>query len=936
VGTTGTGSTTVEFSEPDVFVDVDTIPAPTDLSSTNNSNFEQLTPVNNATSHDVLDVDDTVTATLTANVTEIAETGGTITYTVTLSGGPGAIDPDTDLVFALENGESVTIKAGEISGSVDAVYADGDITTQASIDNAFATNAVTSGGTEYENLVTAGTTSVDVDYTPVITDLTPISGGGDAVVDEDDLLASRGTDESAGSDTSKESTTQEGTFTITAGDGVSTLTIAGNTIISGGSLLSPDPSFTTAMGNTLTVTDYNSADGTVTYTYTLNDNEISTLGDDDGQDSIFEDLAVVLTDTDNDQATGTLSVQIVDDVPTAALTIGTSDPEYLSETDTGAAATVSFTLDSSASVEGADGASSVYSIELDTTDNTDTLGVDGDTGYYSGLMAANGDKIYLFEVSDSQIIGRTASNPTPAFTVDISVNAEITVTVGAQGFFHDATQLQGELVLMTGVKLLAVNTMTDGDGDESVAKVDISGRIGFTDGEPTLVTSNIAAPNAAGTYTGLLELDTAADDAFTLYQSLTAEGAGLTWSSIRDGYSFAIDAEASTPDSVVYVATNDATGETFFTVTLNNDGTYDVEIVNPDQVTTVDSGSLLQGIDGGSNLPSYTFDSSNFDGLFDLVATASNDTITISATDLGVGDNVMHGGDVLNFAVNPTQAGNDSNVTVASMTFVLSSTAGIKNGDPATFTLTYADGDTKVITTDVGSKIGTGASAYYELLLTEADIDAANNGQVTNISLTGGATESFKITGVSLEYSKQEFPNDYDLTFDVVAEDSDGDAATSSFGVSVSTDEDGVYTIDGTTGDDYVYGTSGDDILSGGAGDDILIGGAGDDILSGGADADTFDFNLADLGTTTDVAADTITDFSTAEGDVIDLSDVLGNPDNTITGIDNGGHLQIQVTNSVEGGVVQTIDVDTISVTGDVNAQAALDSLLASNNVLDS
>jgi hypothetical protein len=489
---------------------------------------------------------------------------------------------------------------------------------------------------------------------------------------------------------------------------------------------------------------------------------------------------------------------------------------------------------------------------------------------------------------------------------------------------------------MTGVKLLAVNTMTDGDGDESVAKVDISGRIGFTDGEPTLVTSNIAAPNAAGTYTGLLELDTAADDAFTLYQSLTAEGAGLTWSSIRDGYSFAIDAEASTADSVVYVATNDATGETFFTVTLNNDGTYNVEIVNPDQVTTVDSGSLLQGIDGGSNLPSYTFDSSNFDGLFDLVATAENDTITISATDLGVGDNVMHGGDVLNFAVNPTQAGNDSNVTVASMTFVLSATGGIKNGDPATFTLTYADGDTKVITTDVGSKIGTGASAYYELLLTEADIDAANNGQVTNISLTGGATESFKITGVSLEYSKQEFPNDYDLTFDVVAEDSDGDAATSSFGVSVSTDEDGVYTIDGTTGDDYVYGTSGDDILSGGAGDDILIGGAGDDILSGGADADTFDFNLADLGTTTDVAADTITDFSTAEGDVIDLSDVLGNPDNTITGIDNGGHLQIQVTNSVEGGVVQTIDVDTISVTGDVNAQAALDSLLASNNVLDS
>ncbi|MGY2437181.1 VCBS domain-containing protein, partial [Escherichia coli] len=40
-----------------------------------------------------------------------------------------------------------------------------------------------------------------------ITNLTPKGAGGDAIVHEDDLLGDRGPNESAGSDTSKESTT---------------------------------------------------------------------------------------------------------------------------------------------------------------------------------------------------------------------------------------------------------------------------------------------------------------------------------------------------------------------------------------------------------------------------------------------------------------------------------------------------------------------------------------------------------------------------------------------------------------------------------------------------------------------------------------------------------------------------------------------------------
>jgi len=71
----------------------------------------------------------------------------------------------------------------------------------------------------------------------------------------------------------------------------------------------------------------------------------------------------------------------------------------------------------------------------------------------------------------------------------------------------------------------------------------------------------------------------------------------------------------------------------------------------------------------------------------------------------------------------------------------------------------------------------------------------------------------------------------------------------------------------GGADDDRLAGGAGDDRLFGGDGDDRLNGGRGDDTLTGGDGADSFIFGPASLG---DV--DTITDFSSAEGDVIRLN----------------------------------------------------------------
>ncbi len=138
-----------------------------------------------------------------------------------------------------------------------------------------------------------------------ITDLTPQAQGGDASVNEANLAD--------GSAPNLPALTQTGTFNVSAPDGLSSLTVDGHAVIAGGAFSAT--SFTTGLGNTLSFTGFNPATGVVTYSYTLLDNENHPTGN--GVNSLFENFAVVLTDTDGSTAPDTLSVNIVDDVPTA-------------------------------------------------------------------------------------------------------------------------------------------------------------------------------------------------------------------------------------------------------------------------------------------------------------------------------------------------------------------------------------------------------------------------------------------------------------------------------------------------------------------------------------------------------------------------------------------------------------------------------------------
>ena len=111
-----------------------------------------------------------------------------------------------------------------------------------------------------------------------------------------------------------------------------------------------------------------------------------------------------------------------------------------------------------------------------------------------------------------------------------------------------------------------------------------------------------------------------------------------------------------------------------------------------------------------------------------------------------------------------------------------------------------------------------------------------------------------------------------------------------------------------TVAGNELHGSGGDDHLVGSQGDDILYGGAGSDILTGGLGSDTFVWQLPDAGSVSQPALDTITDFNLAQGDRLDLSDMLkGSGAGSVN--DLLAHVQVSVTAGSDGASDLRLDI---------------------------
>ncbi|WP_192560066.1 retention module-containing protein [Pseudomonas allokribbensis] len=198
--------------------------------------------------------------------------------------------------------------------------------------------------------------------------------------------------------------TQAGSFSISAPDGLTSLSIGGISVIVGGVPVGFPQSITTQLGNTLTITGYNPANGTVTYSYTLNGNDAHPAGD--GANSLSEHFTVIAGDSNGDTATGSLDVNITDDVPKA-----------VDDSNAGTASETNLTLTGNVltnDVQGAD--------RVPTGPNAGPITAGTFTGTYGTLVLnANGTYTYTLNTNDADFKNlHGGGNGTENFTYTIT------------------------------------------------------------------------------------------------------------------------------------------------------------------------------------------------------------------------------------------------------------------------------------------------------------------------------------------------------------------------------------------------------------------------------------------------------------------------------------------------------------------------------------
>jgi Ca2+-binding RTX toxin-like protein len=149
---------------------------------------------------------------------------------------------------------------------------------------------------------------------------------------------------------------------------------------------------------------------------------------------------------------------------------------------------------------------------------------------------------------------------------------------------------------------------------------------------------------------------------------------------------------------------------------------------------------------------------------------------------------------------------------------------------------------------------GTGNDTYIVSVTTDQIVEQAGEG-----------TDTIQVSGISYTLS--------DNVENLVNTATTGSAIARLVGNQLANDIQGGAVsdnLDGGAGNDVLHGGAGNDFLTGGAGDDVIIGGTGADELTGGAGADRFVFDSA-----TSTGQDLLHDFTRAEGDKLDVSQLL-------------------------------------------------------------
>lgn len=433
------------------------------------------------------------------------------------------------------------------------------------------------------------------------------------------------------------------------------------------------------------------------------------------------------------------------------------------------------------------------------------------------------------------------------------------------------------------------------------------------------------------------------DDAGDVVIELSAEGTDSVQSGV--GYTLADNVENLT---LTGSGNNNATGNSAVNTLTGNTGN-----------NTLDGGAGADDLNGGTGNDTYLVDDAG-----DTVteAASAGTDLVISGVSFTLGTNLENltltgSGDIngTGNTVANTLTGNSGNNTLTGGTGADTLIGGA--GDDTYFVDNAGDivsenasEGTDTVSSTVTFSLASLSDIEHLTLTGTTVINATGNGfdnvltgnAVKNI-LTGGGGNDTIIAGGGADTMLGGTGDDLyivSVTSSVISESaSEGtDSVQSSVTYTLSAEVENLTltaatAINGTGNGsaNILIGGTGNNALSGGAGNDTLDGGTGLDTLTGGADADIFV-----LGNVSNI--DVVTDFSTAQGDALDIRDLLSgyNPgSHTITDwvrvTDVSANSKLEIDRDGTGGTYGWVQIATLNGVTGLTDEAAL---VANGNLL--
>ncbi|MDY3197491.1 MAG: VCBS domain-containing protein, partial [Pseudomonadaceae bacterium] len=379
--------------------------------------------------------------------------------------------------------------------------------------------------------------------------IVPEDDNGNGAIDGHNTVNESGLRDPADADTSN---IVDGSIQISAGDGLASISIGGQTFSLADlqALSASTPSAAIPVeGGTLVLTGFTPGtsvggvptSGTLEYTYTLTSERAHSGSEDQ---SLLLDIPLSVTDAGNETANGTLTIQVMDDVPTAVADIGNVTEGATLIVD---AANGVLTNDT-AGADGWHALGAVVGVVAGDTGTTSSGGVGGRIDGQYGYLILNADGSYEY-----------------VSTADAVTGDEVDV------FTYTVRDGDGDLSHTTLTINVADVTLTPVTTPDSVNESGLVG--GSTEGDNSHITSGqVNLPP---------ELEVIPDSGTTTYGTFTIDEDG--------NYTYTLTGTTSgdaTTDSFTYVTT-DANGNT-----VTN--TVTIDIVDDEPVAVDDANSITE------------------------------------------------------------------------------------------------------------------------------------------------------------------------------------------------------------------------------------------------------------------------------------------------------------------------------------------------------